>query len=702
MKDIRHKDGFTFTILIILLIDIIVLSNVPLLRQIFGFLFLTISPGLLIIQILQLNKIGLVEKFVLSIGLSISFLMGFGVLLNNILLEFNYETPLATTSLLISFNIAFIILTAIEYKVNKELFFSLPNLNLTTSEKAFLTVPILFPALSVFGVHVMNMTGNNIILIFLLFLIPAYTIFVCFFNQKFPKRLYPVVIVLTSISLLLLLSLRSNHITGIDTHIEYYFFQTTLNNLQWSMFGHNALDACLSISLLPTIYQSILNISPEFLFRILYSSICSILPLVIYDISKRYIKELYAFLASCFFMFQYGFLWTALYARTNTAILFFALAMMVFFSDRIEPLKKRILFITFMVSCIVSHYSTAYIFFIILLGSLIGAEIVSKKYIFRKNIDLIIIILFFTVMFFWYSQVTGTAFDAGVNFIGKTIGNLNRFFIEESRGGAMQYMHGGWLQKNIPYKIEFVFMWLTFMLIGIGITTMIRRHKEMLFLGLDFKRSDFLKAKFEVEYSIIALTCSGLLVVMFSLPYVSKGYGMDRLYAIAITILSVFFTIGGMIVAKHLKVRAYLIILLVLIPYFFSVTGITYNIFGVPRAITLNSNGDQYDIMYTHDQESCGAKWLKNHAQKNQQIYSADFFGGLRLTSQGLISLHAIDFLSFIKHKKVDGYLYLRCTNIVRGEMLGYYRKIYNIEEYSDTLIKKNEIYDSGCSKIYL
>jgi len=220
-------------------------------RQIFGFFFLTILPGLLVLQILKLNKIGSTEKFVLLVGLSISFLMFFGLLINNLSLSLGYETPLATIPLLIAFNIAFIALGIMGYKLNKEPIFPLPNIELSTSEKAFLIVPILFPALSIFGMHVMNTTDNNIILMLLLFLIPIYVAFICFFNQKFSKRLYPVVIFLISISLLLLMALKSNHLIGIDTHEEYYLFQTTLDNLHWrvAIMG-NALDACLSISLL--------------------------------------------------------------------------------------------------------------------------------------------------------------------------------------------------------------------------------------------------------------------------------------------------------------------------------------------------------------------------------------------------------------------------------------------------------------------
>ena len=454
LKRFGAKQYFTILVSILLLVDIVILLNIPFLRQIFGFLFLTLLLGLLILQILKLNKIGPTEKFVLSVGLSIPFLMFFGLLLNNLSLSLGYETPLATIPLLISFNLAFIILAATGSKVNKNQIFSLPNLNLSTSEKAFLIVPVVFPALSIFGMHVMNTTDNNIILMFLLFLIPIYVVSVCLFNNKFPKRLYPIVILLISISLLLLMALRSNHIViGSDTGREFYLFHVTLNNLHWGIYGHSALDACLSISLLPTIYHSILNISPEFLFKILYSLLFSVSPLVIYILSKKYIGELYGFLTSCFFMFQDIFLATASNTRTNLAILFFALAMMVLFSDKIDPLKKRILFIVFMASCMVSHYATTYIFFIIMLGTFIGTEILSKRYTLKKVVSLTMAMLFFALIFFWYSQVTETAFSAGVGFIERTLSNLNTFFIEESRRGTSELFGGEIMQNGIPYII---------------------------------------------------------------------------------------------------------------------------------------------------------------------------------------------------------------------------------------------------------
>ena len=742
IEGVSNREWFGLIILLVVFIDLIIFLNIPFLRQIIGFFFLTILPGILILQVLKLNKINSTEKLVLSVGLSISFLMFFGLSINNLSLSLGYETPLSTIPLLVSFNLVFVVLAIVGYKINKDVVLSLPNLNLTASEKTFLIVSILFPALSIFGMHIMNTTDNNIILMFLLFLIPIYVVFVCFFNHKFPKRMYPVVIFLISISLILMLALRSNHLIGSDTHTEYYFFRYTLDNLHWSIFGHATLDACLSISLLPTIYQSILNISPEFLFKILYSLIFSISPLVVYVLSKNYIGNLYAFLASIFYISQPFFLYTASNSRTSMAVLFFALAIMTLFNDRIDPLKKRILFIVFMASCTVSHYSTTYVFFFIMFVTFIGIELFSKEYSFKKVISLTIVVLFFAFIFFWYSQVTETAFNAGVGFIENTFINLNKFFIEESRAGGLQYLLGQKTgEEEIPYKIILFFAWMTLAFIGIGIITLMIKHKEMSFPELNFKKPDFLKEKFEVGYFVIALTCVGLLIAVVALPFVSTGYDLSRLYIVAITILSVFFVIGGISLSKTLffikqifkkslsknglqklflgkksfskkshylrnngkngsQVQAYLIILLVLIPYFFCTTGMTYQVFGVPRALTLNSEGSQYDVMYVHDQESYGAKWLKGHTDEKAKIY-ADFYGDRRLKSQGAIH-SPIYAKTLIEDKKaIGGYIYLRYLNVVGGKLLAGGCQRHNLTEYTHLFVGKSKIYNNGGAEVW-
>ena len=63
-----------------------------------------------------------------------------------------------------------------------------------------------------------------------------------------------------------------------------------------------------------------------------------------------------------------------------------------------------------------------------MLGTFIGIEILSKKYPFKKIISLTLVILFFSMIFLWYSQVTETAFNQGVAFVENTLTSLNEFF----------------------------------------------------------------------------------------------------------------------------------------------------------------------------------------------------------------------------------------------------------------------------------
>jgi uncharacterized membrane protein len=729
------KRFFPLILIFLIATNVAILLNIPFLRQVFGFLFLTILPGVLILQILKLNKMGSTEKFVLSVGLSVSFLMFFGLLVNNLSLYFGYETPLATIPLLISFNLSFIVLATIGCMINREPIFSFPNLNLTTPEKAFLIVPVLFPALSIFGMHVMNTTDNNIILMLLLFLIPTYVLFVCFFNQKFPERLYPIVIFLISISLLLLRSLRSNHLIGDDTHAEYYFFQITLDNLHWSVFGHSTLSACLSISLLPTIYQSILSISPEFLFKILHSFIFSISPLVVYIISKKYIGNFYALLVSFSFMAQVMFLMTPSLARTNTAILFFALVIMVLFHDGLRDFNKKLFIIIFVTSCILSHYSTTYIFFFVLLFTWIGMWVLPKLGTRKRktenlsentsaegggwqvahfnsprsrlkngtNVTITLLTLFFAVLFFWYSQITVAAFDRGVGFIHNTFVNLNELFLLESRGGTVMSAAGKGVSSILQW-IKFVVNWLTIVLVFIGVLITLMKRQQMVSDSDNSQQgmADFLKSKIDAEYVMLSLICIAMLTLSVILPFVLKGYALNRMHFMMMVVLSLFLVIGGITLSNSLKLRPYIVTLVIIVLYFMSNTSVLDQTFSNPLSISLNSKGPNYDYFYVHDQDSYGGRWLGDGSKlgDGERPICTDVTGR-KLVSQADIPQSFIDTRSiFDNDTKIDGYIYLRHHNVIDGKLLDSKFEDHNLTE-CDKFIDKGKIYNNGGSEVW-
>ncbi|HDI52175.1 MAG TPA: hypothetical protein ENF45_06055 [Bacteroidetes bacterium] len=373
------KRALLFTLVLLTITDLSVFLDIPIFRQSLGFILLTFVPGFLILHILKLDQLKLTEKIVLSIGLSISFLMFFGLLINFIYPLLSYNTPLSINSVVMSFSIVTLTLAIIAHLRNGDTpFADLSVLRLNTKEKAFLVLPAFFPLLSILGTHFLNTTNNNIMLLVLLFLIPAYITYISTQNKQVPEKIYPAAIFFTAISLLFMYNLRSNYLIGSDIHEEYYLFQQTLQNGYWETFANNPLDACLSISILPTIYQLFVNINPQYLYKVLYPFLFSFSPLVVFIISRKYLGSFYGFLASSVFMLDQANFFSWGCVRTYVAIFFFILAIMVLFNDSLRELDKKLLFIIFAISCIVSHYSSAYIFLFLLLFTWIGAQIIAK------------------------------------------------------------------------------------------------------------------------------------------------------------------------------------------------------------------------------------------------------------------------------------------------------------------------------------
>lgn len=697
-----RRNRYLLNILLLLVItNEVIILNIPILRQIFGLIFLSILPGTLLIQVLKIEKASYLNNLILAHGLTISFLLLFGLFLNNLASIIHHETPLSTPSLLISLNIVYILLAIFGHMQNCRPVLPL-IIKLSSLEKSFLIIPFLFPAISIIGTHVMNITGNNKIIMFMIFLISFYVTFICYLSDKFPKRIYPVVIYLIGISILLIYSFRSNHIIGVDSHSEYYIFRITSSNMYWHIIDNSLLDSTLSISILPTIYSHILNVNPEFLFRILYSLLFSAFPLVVYAISKKYIGEYYSFIATIFVMFQKLFLISAANSRTSIAILFVSLTIFVIFNGSFNAVRKSLLFILFSMSAVLSHYSTTYVFFFILVGTYIGTKILSYKYVVDNFINLSKLILLFIIIFFWYSQITETPFEIGTHYLITTFSNLNDMFILDSRGGGIPAVIGSGIgDKAIPHKIEFIFTWLTFALIGTGIFSLFKNYRQITPIEPNIMKLDILTAKIEIEYCIAALVCTGLLFATIALPHISIGYGIDRLYGITTIILSTFFVLGGRTLSNYLKTKPWVIMIIVIIPYFFCITGVTYNIFDIPRDIILNSKGEAYDAYYIHDQESCSAKWLVNFGQQNTRIY-ADLYGRNRLISQGLILPSKVSDQWLENPFYLNGYVYLSYSNIFKCQLVDINSKKYNLTDYEYLIYNKNNIYNNSGSKIFL
>ena len=670
-------------IMLILLANISILLDIYILRQILSFLFLTFLPGLLLTYALKI-KLNLIERAIFSWGLSISILMFVGLIMNNLLLELSFYKPFSLYILLIVYNLVLLLTLIYIYKfIKKDISCDL-SFNLNRISKLILIGSIPIPVVSIYGIYSVNQYNSNSLLIFLIFLIVLVIIISSIEKYKLTPELYPIIITLISISLLFMLSLRSNHIIGDDAHEEFLLFKNTLNQMHWSISGLTPLDACISISIVPTIYQVILNINPETLYRILYSALYIPCPLIIYIISKKYLIEAYAFLASCFFMFQINFIFTEFNARTNLAIFFIALSFMTIFNDNISISLRRLLFIIFTSSCILSHYSTTYIAFLVIFIYYFSIFLLNRK---RDQpntkINSNLILIFFVILFFWYGQVIETPLISGQSYIERTIVNLNEMFIIESRGQQIEALFGkGSLELGIPRIIEIIATWLTFLYIFIGVLSMfIRRPPNLTMLEKEPER----------DYLLFSIIFCGFLLAMIAFPYLARGYDLSRVYSMALIILSTSFMRGAILLGhivnkRNIYVTCSIMALLLLVPYFLSVTSVTYDLFNNPRSIISNSYGTQYDMYFIEDQESYGAKWVKNYIYNENRQVSFDHMGGNILESQALIpnynkNSHGIEMenrYTFLRRFNIINDLFMYKEGVVEHILLGNKSSIYN------------------------
>lgn len=575
---------------------------------------------------------------------------------------------------------------------------------------------------------------------------------VCLANKNFSKRLYPSIIFLISISLLLIFSLRSNHIIiGTDTGSEFYLFQVTIDNLHWRTLGNTILDACLSISLLPTLYQSLLNTNVEYLFKVLPALMFSNLPVVVYIFSKKYLGHFYAFLASFFSISQIVFLWAPSIIRVNFAILFFMLSIMVLFNDEIGSFNRRLLFIIFTISVVVSHYSTAYIYLILLFLTFLGTKILeaissNPELEDKKNVTLGSIVLFFAVIFFWYAQIIETVWTTGVGFIKNVIVSLSEFFILESRTGEIPKLLGMGLENDIPHYIELISTWSLFILIGIGVISIMYRYIKAIKTPLDSKEISIaglksVKMQFEKQYLTMAMVSCGLLLMAVVLPKISLGYDLTRVFFQLAIILSVPFILGAITLSSFLnsvfahsisyiklhirkknyksipqpfmnckKIQPFMIILIVLVGYFLSTSGVTYQLFGIPKSVTLNSEGLEYNTRFIHDQEVYAANWIAKYVPQDEKIFT-NGKGFNVLHGEGKIPASRINkyLISYYddKEHKISGTIYLDYYPVTNGKIIvrypehGVKTEEIDIDEYKYIFIERAKIFDNGGSEIY-
>ena len=603
-----------------LIVNLLVIFDIQYLylRAIFSFIFLITIPGLLIMLILKVRKIGFWEYLVYVIGLSVAFLMFGGLFINSTLPLVGIDKPLSLVPLLVSFSIFLLIFWLIAFKRNKEIPLESKLPKLSWLDKIFLIIPVIFIFLSIFGATMLNNNGPNYLNMSMLAGIAIYVFLAVLLKDKLNTHIYPFAILNISLALCLATSLRSRYVFGSDITTEYFIFQLTKKNFYWSMlnFPHHLYNACLSITIFPTILNSFLNINEQYIFKILYQSIFIFTSVGIFLTFKRYVKTIFAFLASCFFIFNPAFFLTMTKdTREETALLYFSLILLVLFNEKIDPKLKNILFLVFGFSMVVSHYSTTYIALSLFILTWIVSFIFRKKENQKnfskhyKKINLkengripknknyylrgTLIFLLVIFAFLWVGLITETSGNL-VEFTRKTITNMTNIFKDDVRvvGSSpldqfnifykpnLKLALSNYVEETISkydkepiddfyrevdykfYSPEIVPQKILPVKLNLNMVSKIYLFMEIIkklvkifiIIGILYLIfSQLKKRKINQEYIILNIVSFFLLGIIIIAPYATIDYGIERTYSQLLIILSFSTVLGGLMVFKLFK-----------------------------------------------------------------------------------------------------------------------------------------------------
>ena len=706
LNKMKAREWLMIVISTLILTDILILLNVPFLREIASFLFFTFVPGLLILQILRLNRIRPLKKLVLSVGLSVSFIIFAGLAVNSLYPAVG--KPLSLIPLLTSFNLIVIVLALAAYWRNRKDFNAgdIFNLNLDMGDKlkSPMIFPVLFPLLAVLGTYLMNTAQNNIILMAMLFLIPAYLVAVVYLKDRIHLATYPIALSMIGMGLLLMNGLTSGYIMGRDVHYEYYCFQMTLSNFHWNIYDYyNPYNACLSLTILPAVYKVLTGLSGQYVFKLLFGIIGSVLPLIVYMVCERYLDKRYAFLASLLLVFQIFFVYLLGCIRQEIAILFFFLAVMMIFDRELNRPSRKVLFLIFMFSIVVSHYTTSYVSFILLVPLLIFPflrSLVKERKLVFTNFDVIVISGIFILI--WYLLFAKVQFSSGAQVVATTVASTAAAVSGSGSGGAQIVTNRGAMVlsilgvkfSSVPNAISVFVHDAIFATILVGLATIIIKFKSF-------------KNRFEDEYILGMVISIFLLALFVALPYISIAYDAARLFFQLLIFLAPVFIVGAVTISKVIKRPNWnvAIIVILLIAMFSCATYLQYHFYGLQYSPNYDENGIVRGESYIYPSEITSADWLHSNGLPNSTIYS-DGREVTRFTLAYGINIEGLKLNSslFEWNRTVSGgYIYLGDTNVKKHEIVEIYDDIQigNMNDFSTVFNGRYRIYDNGGSQIW-
>lgn len=187
---------------------------------------------------------------------------------------------------------------------------------------------------------------------------------------------------LVAAGLLLATSLRGWYVTGHDIQAEFLAFRLTDGAQNWEMSSlPSAYNACLSVTILPTMLAQATGLSGHVVFTVLLQLVFATVPVLTYLFARRFIPRRLA-VAAAVLTIAFPTFFTDMPYLVRQEIAFFFLALMLLAATEYSVQGRgrttrpsRALVFALGLGVVLSHYSTTYVLLMALVAALIGMTV---------------------------------------------------------------------------------------------------------------------------------------------------------------------------------------------------------------------------------------------------------------------------------------------------------------------------------------
>ncbi len=518
---------------------------------------------------------------------------------------------------------------------------------------------VLNPIIAVMGVRQLDNTGDSTLAILSVVLV-CVNFGLTFLQKNIEESNKKLALYTAGLSLILANCLRSNYLVGWDIHQEFLVFKLTSLHNVWNINAFkDAYNACLSITILPTIIRNLTGIDQLSVYKIVFPLIIALVPVVVYQIGKRMTTNRLAYAGAFAFLLQGQYIGQLpALMRQGIAFLFFGLMVDTLIRIDIDQKNKNFFVLIFGTGLILSHYSTNYITLALLVIAKVVAILFNKLWPCRyesRSIKFWVLGVLFGMTFLWNVIITETATGMWQT-VTKTFSNMGNVFSLENKSDFVrsvfykktdttvvinEYWKKGLENTKNPqdfekYKIEPVSLNMGYpklakdpipLYFNIFIPWIFRLT---IIFGLLFLLLEEIKDRVNPTIVSLSVAMLGITALMIVLPFVSVNYNFERLLQQMLFLLAPISAIGIVKAFEKIKILSATPFLIILyVSYLISTTGVLDHFVYQSGNWMFDNIGEQYYRYFSTEGEVQGIKWLKEKTEPGIVLYT-DKYSKLR------------------------------------------------------------------------